>query len=1074
MEVCRLVVKYVGSKVLNRREFKKFLLDMNEEYDKVLQHCEPIHRSDEAALKLDSIMFPNLSFLFFQLFLVLCQQTCVMRGAIDNTIYYFNNSSQPLDTEGATIFEEYCASMLPLNHTLGAPIKTCCSTPQLKDFRSRIAPLQPLVQGCQSCMHNIYKLSCEIMCSENQSDFARPILDVKNKSVVVGLDFVISHRMIAGIYNSCASVLMPNTNHHIISFFCGTDPRDCGPESMIRGMMKQSEFPLTPIIVNSSKEIKPPFTDVLNTDTYRCNATYPMFSSPISKCSCVNCVDSCILPNISDPIIRYIMNLTVYHFILICVYAAIALAFIAILMYNYYRNRTGSVLYDSLPAELLDTGVQTIEQEPNPLLDYDRASYMNQAKFITVVQRLLMKWGMLVSTKYDFVIYSSAVFALFLTLGVSFHFKITSDPVKLWSPPKSEVVKNKEFFDQHFGPFYRTEQIIVKTPRLKSKKGNFLGLNYTFGPPIKDEIIEEIFRIQQHIFSISVRYPVDDDEDSKTIQLKDICLKPTAPYNNNCALFSVTQYFQNSVVNFRRGVNGSDHWEIHLDHCSFNPLSIEDPLYFASSCLGDFGGPVDPKLVFGGYETNSVEANSLIITYIVENYLKGSRNEPALAWEQELLAYLKNYKHPEIVLSFSAERSIQDEIDRQPKQEIKAVFISYAVMFVYVCITLGKLTTKSFCGFMIKQKVLLGFFGVLMVFLSVSSTIGVFCYLKYELNLIVLEVLPFLILAVGVDNIFLLVDQYSKVTILASTNTPVPAVVGHVLAKVGHGMLVSVVAQACTFSIGAISNIPVVKSFAIFATTAIVINFILQMTFFLAIFALDAMRERAGRLDILLCIVDPDFHDEYQPSLTERTFELFSRFIFARIIKFLLFLCFVGVWFASLYAIPSINLGLDQTKALPTDSYLKPYFADVFAMMKTGPPIYFMVMPDFRYENSSEMNKICSAETCNEYSLTNQINQYSLLPNKSKIATSTFSWVDVYISWLKPSKETPCCYFQTLNGTNNTEFCPSYSRSKEQNCTSCLQPKERITEHHFSQYLPWFLADVPTRTCPFGGKPLFW
>ena len=41
-------------------------------------------------------------------------------------------------------------------------------------------------------------------------------------------------------------------------------------------------------------------------------------------------------------------------------------------------------------------------------------------------------------------------------------FRVTTDPVELWSSPTSRARIEKNYFDQHFGGFYRTEQLIIR------------------------------------------------------------------------------------------------------------------------------------------------------------------------------------------------------------------------------------------------------------------------------------------------------------------------------------------------------------------------------------------------------------------------------------------------------------------------------------------------------------------------------------------------------------------------------------------------------------------------------------
>lgn len=60
----------------------------------------------------------------------------------------------------------------------------------------------------------------------------------------------------------------------------------------------------------------------------------------------------------------------------------------------------------------------------------------------------------------------------------------------------------------------------------------------------------------------------------------------------------------------------------------------------------------------------------------------------------------------------------------------------------------------------VDSKISLGIAGILIVLSSVSSSLGIFSYFGIPLTLIVIEVIPFLVLAVGVDNIFIIVQTY--------------------------------------------------------------------------------------------------------------------------------------------------------------------------------------------------------------------------------------------------------------------------------------------------------------------------
>lgn len=63
---------------------------------------------------------------------------------------------------------------------------------------------------------------------------------------------------------------------------------------------------------------------------------------------------------------------------------------------------------------------------------------------------------------------------------------------------------------------------------------------------------------------------------------------------------------------------------------------------------------------------------------------------------------------------------------------------------------------------------MLGLTGVLIVLLSVVSSLGIFSYLGVPATLIIIEVIPFLVLAVGVDNIFIIVQGYQVKALFCS------------------------------------------------------------------------------------------------------------------------------------------------------------------------------------------------------------------------------------------------------------------------------------------------------------------
>ncbi len=98
------------------------------------------------------------------------------------------------------------------------------------------------------------------------------------------------------------------------------------------------------------------------------------------------------------------------------------------------------------------------------------------------------------------------------------------------------------------------------------------------------------------------------------------------------------------------------------------------------------------------------------------------------------------------------------------------------------------------------SKITLGIGGVIIVLLSVVASIGFYGYIGVPATLIIIEVIPFLVLAVGVDNIFILVQTYQREPRRA--NETHEEHIGRIVGEVAPSMLLSSISEAFCFFLG--------------------------------------------------------------------------------------------------------------------------------------------------------------------------------------------------------------------------------------------------------------------------------
>lgn len=255
-----------------------------------------------------------------------------------------------------------------------------------------------------------------------------------------------------------------------------------------------------------------------------------------------------------------------------------------------------------------------------------------------------------------------------------------------------------------------------------------------------------------------------DDE-----SLAKICFAPlNSPFRDpvktsDCVVQSLWGYFQDDLDTFNTVDEEGDYNITYLDHlvvCFGNPYNPD--------CLAPFGGPIDPAIALGGFiEAGSKayeKASAVIITLLVNNYHNKTKLDGALTWESNFVEFMQNWtasNKPDFMnIAFTSERSIEDELQRESQSDISTILVSYLIMFAYIAISLGHV--EHFSRILIDSKITLGIGGVVIVLASVISSVGLFGFIGVPATLIIVEVIPFLVLAVGVDNIFILVQTHQR------------------------------------------------------------------------------------------------------------------------------------------------------------------------------------------------------------------------------------------------------------------------------------------------------------------------
>ncbi|KAI1724282.1 patched family domain-containing protein [Ditylenchus destructor] len=984
------------------------------------------------------------------------RDVCGQEGGMHQNCVY-EGPPVPISFRQDQLYKELCPQLFT-DHN----IAVCCNHAQFEILRQQMTIPQQLLSRCPSCYSNFVNFWCQFACSPMQRNFVN-VIEMKNGSDAIYDDeayisrvqYYITPKYAHGLFESCKNVKTTNGDY-VLSMLCGTNIENCTPQKLFKYLGTynkaiQIPFTIDVIVSDANKQVGKRLMRPMNATVYKCNE-----SSDISDhgCSCSDCTESCSATSVSFPIL---FEENCKMALMEC---STAMGIIAV------GVLCGTIMITIVLHYILQR--YTAEEES---IDYVKYHAKSKSK-VKLEERLVLicaSYGRFVTDHSKFVFFVGLIPALIASLGV-YSLRLTTDPVELWSSPGSKAREQRDFFNKYLTPFYRAEQFII-VPRDQSSieredPKNFMR-NVEYGPVFRESFLYEAFKLYDTVLSLTATLGND------TVALRDICFKPLAPENGNCMVLSIFNYFQNDEKLLHKIDDSTFTTYDYLDHlldCLSNPYTMSSKLRL--QCLGDFGGPIQPYVVLGDFKNSKYESSrGLVVTILVNNHLDAEKNEKAMAWEYAYIKFLRTIHNPTFTISFMAERSLQDEIKRQSTSDALTVVLSYVFMFVYVAFALGQyqVSSNQLCSLFINSKFLVGICGVFSVTLSVTSSIGLFALYDMPASLLILEVEPFLVLAVGVDNIFIFVQAYQRLS--DQVDKPLQERISLICSEVMPSMLLSSLSECLCFLIGGMSEMPAVQAFSLYASLAIFLNFFLQVTVFLAVFVWDIRRQEEGRLE-MCCCVQMRFETQNPESYMYKLFKkYYAPTLLRSSVRSSVVLIFALWLTSSVLVVNNIKAGLDQKMAVPEDSYVLDHFLNMDRFLSVGPVVYFVLRGPFDFGQDVQQKLICQSSIgCSPRSLGSQIATAAKFPDRSYIAHPAMNWVDDYVEWLRPIGAVPCC----RQFVSNDSFCSPNVQAFNA-CVPCEVPfhSGRPKPESFHVFLSNFLSENPSKTCARAGHAAY-
>jgi predicted RND superfamily exporter protein len=210
------------------------------------------------------------------------------------------------------------------------------------------------------------------------------------------------------------------------------------------------------------------------------------------------------------------------------------------------------------------------------------------------------------------------------------------------------------------------------------------------------------------------------------------------------------------------------------------------------------------------------------------------------------------------------------------------------------------------------------------------------------------QMLPFVLFGIGIDDSFILVGAYYDTNPASSLRERLTIVAHTAAPSITATSLTDIVA----FAFGAATMIPIVRWFCFYAAVCVLIDYLYQITFFVALMVIDHHRKKAARYD-LFCCFKAAFPAKSQAEETESAncpntrdnpnsgnwVDSYTTFLLKPTTKICVIFLFTALFVGGAVLASKVTVDIKEEELTPYDSQIDRFteaFRDNFVQEKSG------------------------------------------------------------------------------------------------------------------------------------------
>jgi len=488
---------------------------------------------------------------------------------------------------------------------------------------------------------------------------------------------------------------------------------------------------------------------------------------------------------------------------------------------------------------------------------------------------------------------------------------------KLWVPTNTQAQADKRFVDQHYGNGARIGLVISSDP--------------DGGDVLTPKFMNNLKSLYDELQTVTAEYG------NMTLTWENQCHR----YGPYCVFSSVFDVFGDDASEW-------DTKEKILARINTKPLL--SPKTGAAVMLdGVIGLPVYDA---DGKMTSATAARLYFQTKNTEVVKDGDTiDERGDAYEQGVLDLL-NAGKDDLSLTYLVSRSFSDEFGSAIQGDITKLQVAFMLILAYAALMLSKWTEGC-----VGSRVGLTLMGILSIGMSIASSYGFCAYLGLFYSPL-MNVLPFLLLGIGVDDMFVIVNAYD----LTDASQDVRARIAQTLYTAGASITVTSMTDVFAFLIGSNTSLPALRNFCFYAAFGIFFDFLYQVTFFVAWLTLDERRRANKKGDCAFCLSCPPEaccacckpRADNKGVMQVWMGDVMGGFLTKPAVKVAVLIGFLGIAAAGIAGTAIIEVDADSNDFIPPGSYVRDFIGqnrDWFSTVGDSVAVY--TLPGVDYHTSA-------------------------------------------------------------------------------------------------------------------------